>query len=180
MVTGSEVAPDEARYCVNHPAVETVVSCGRCDTPLCPRCMIFTPVGVRCRDCAQLRRPPQYTLPPRLYLRLVPGALALALVVGFLLSLVPAITFLGGIVVGLAIGYGLQRLSGYKQGREIQIIAALAVIVAVLSSPVFAIVRRFGLAELGPAIVVALSPQELVVNIITIAIGIYLAVTRLR
>lgn len=184
MVTEVEVAPDEPRHCVNHPSVETVVSCGKCDTPLCPRCMIFTPVGVRCRTCAQLRRPPQYTLTPQIYLRIIPSALAMALLIGFLMSLalavVPGVRFLGGIVVGLAVGYGLQRLSGYKQGREMQLIASVAVILSVLSSPAFYVVRHAGLAQVELAIGVALSPQEIVANILAIAVGIYLAVGRLR
>jgi len=31
---------------------ETAVSCGRCETPVCPRCMVHTDVGVRCPGCA--------------------------------------------------------------------------------------------------------------------------------
>src|SRR5205807_532798 len=101
----------EPRPCANHPRVQTVVSCGRCDKPLCPRCMIYTPVGVRCRDCAQMRRPPQYTLTPRVYARVLPTAVALALVCGFLLSLVPYAGFLAGIVIGLLVGAALRRVS---------------------------------------------------------------------
>src|SRR5207248_2070604 len=117
----------EARPCANHPQVQTVVSCGRCDKPLCPRCMIFTSVGVRCRDCAQMWRPPQYTLTSRVYARVLPTAAALALVCGFLLSLVPHAGFLAGIVIGFLIGFlvsdVLGRLSGFKQGRAMQAIA---------------------------------------------------------
>src|SRR5437764_2631932 len=106
----------ETRPCANHPQVQTVVSCGRCDKPLCPRCMIYTPVGVRCRDCAQLRRLPQYTLTPRVYVRVLPIAAALALICGFLLSLVPRLGLLAGIVIGFLVGDVLRRVSGYKQG----------------------------------------------------------------
>src|SRR5215469_1834262 len=116
------------RHCINHPSVETVVSCGRCDRPLCPRCMIFTSVGVRCRDCAQMRRPPQFTLTPRVYARVIPTAIALALACGFLLSLVPRLGFLAGIVIGLLVGDVLRRVSGYKQGRVMQVIAGATVV----------------------------------------------------
>jgi Domain of unknown function (DUF4352) len=37
--------------CAKH-GVETEVSCGRCGTPVCPKCMRHTDVGVRCKDCA--------------------------------------------------------------------------------------------------------------------------------
>lgn len=36
--------------CAKHDE-ETEVSCGRCSTPVCPRCMVHTDVGVRCKNC---------------------------------------------------------------------------------------------------------------------------------
>src|SRR5262245_41825997 len=48
--------------CARHPEVETALRCSRCDTPICPRCLIQTPVGARCRDCARLARSPVYTM----------------------------------------------------------------------------------------------------------------------
>lgn len=39
-------------YCARHPTTETMLRCGRCDTPICPRCMIHSGVGIRCPDCA--------------------------------------------------------------------------------------------------------------------------------
>lgn len=41
--------------CAKHPDVETSVSCGRCETPVCVKCMVHTDVGVRCRNCAPAR-----------------------------------------------------------------------------------------------------------------------------
>jgi hypothetical protein len=37
--------------CTKHDE-ETAVSCGRCSTPVCPKCMVHTDVGVRCKTCA--------------------------------------------------------------------------------------------------------------------------------
>jgi hypothetical protein len=37
--------------CAKH-GEETEVSCGRCATPVCPRCMVHSDVGVRCNNCA--------------------------------------------------------------------------------------------------------------------------------
>lgn len=31
---------------------ETAVSCGRCESPVCPKCMVHSDVGVRCKKCA--------------------------------------------------------------------------------------------------------------------------------
>ncbi|MDR3709000.1 MAG: hypothetical protein P4L33_11930 [Capsulimonadaceae bacterium] len=43
--------------CSRHPKVRTLLRCGRCETPICPRCSVYTPAGVRCRDCARNRIP---------------------------------------------------------------------------------------------------------------------------
>lgn len=39
-------------YCARHPKTETLLRCGRCGTPICPRCMVQSGVGIRCPDCA--------------------------------------------------------------------------------------------------------------------------------
>lgn len=44
-------------YCARHTKVTTLVRCGRCETPICTRCMVHSPAGVRCRDCARNRVP---------------------------------------------------------------------------------------------------------------------------
>ncbi len=41
----------DTTYCKRHPRVETGLKCGRCGTPICPQCMVYSPVGLRCPDC---------------------------------------------------------------------------------------------------------------------------------
>ena len=41
--------------CYRHPDRETNVACSRCARPICPDCMISTPVGMRCPECARER-----------------------------------------------------------------------------------------------------------------------------
>ena len=47
--------------CARHPRTETDLSCTRCGTPVCPRCLVHAHVGLHCRKCS----PP----PPRRLLR---------------------------------------------------------------------------------------------------------------
>ena len=61
--------------CATHPEVETNLTCGKCGTPICPRCLVQTPVGARCRKCAGLRRLPTYEIAPQQYLKAVGVAL---------------------------------------------------------------------------------------------------------
>jgi membrane associated rhomboid family serine protease len=39
-------------YCYRHPDRETGVSCSECGRGICPDCMVFAPVGIRCLDHA--------------------------------------------------------------------------------------------------------------------------------
>src|SRR3990170_1837286 len=34
-------------HCARHPDTETGLLCGRCETPICPRCVVMTDVGAR-------------------------------------------------------------------------------------------------------------------------------------
>ncbi|MDQ3875420.1 MAG: rhomboid family intramembrane serine protease, partial [Actinomycetota bacterium] len=38
--------------CYRHPDRETGVSCSECGRGICPDCMVFGPVGIRCPDHA--------------------------------------------------------------------------------------------------------------------------------
>ena len=33
------------------------MTCGRCERPICPRCIVVGPAGVRCKVCANGRSP---------------------------------------------------------------------------------------------------------------------------
>ena len=46
-----------AYYCGKHRKEITRVRCGRCEKPVCPRCTVHGPSGVRCRECARNRVP---------------------------------------------------------------------------------------------------------------------------
>ncbi len=40
-------------YCTNHPKVETLLRCNRCDKPICIQCAVPTPTGYRCKECVR-------------------------------------------------------------------------------------------------------------------------------
>jgi membrane associated rhomboid family serine protease len=45
-------------YCYRHPDRETGVSCSECGRGICPDCMVFAPVGIRCPDHAGVAQGP--------------------------------------------------------------------------------------------------------------------------
>ena len=47
-------APEQTqtRTCYRHPGRETAVSCSNCGRPICPDCMVYAAVGIKCPECA--------------------------------------------------------------------------------------------------------------------------------
>ena len=41
-----------ATTCYRHPNQETAVACSSCGRPICPDCMVFAAVGIKCPECA--------------------------------------------------------------------------------------------------------------------------------
>jgi len=159
---------ETAHYCATHPDVETELACGKCGKFICPRCMVQTPVGARCRDCAQLRRPPMYTLDTVSILRVFGAALGVGAAVGLLWGLlVPGFGLLGFflIFIGMFAGYGMANVvewaSGRKRGPLVQAAAVAGIVLAylvrnaVLSGSLFVVNDTWGLIFVGIAAVVA-------------------------
>ncbi len=168
--TGAD-SPAETIHCARHPNVETGLMCGRCETPICPRCVVMTDVGARCPDCAPRRKLPQFELGP---LWLARGALAafvsgagVGLLWGFLL---PAGLGFFTIFLGLGVGYAISEAVSWatnkKAGTYLQIEAALGVVLAY-------VVRNL-IAE------TAIVPTNDLSGYIAVVVGIIMAANRLR
>lgn len=139
---------DPIYLCARHPEVETALQCGRCGTPICPRCMVHTPGGIRCPDCARLRRPPMYELAPQDYAKAAGVVVVLAPLLGFIGSLlIPARGF-GGffLLLALFVGSGagglvaeaLRRATKGKRGPVMQGAAAATLVGALILRALFA------------------------------------------
>jgi hypothetical protein len=120
--------------CATHPSVETGLTCNRCAIPICPRCMVQTPVGARCRSCARLRRPPMYQVSAGSVARAVGAALVLGAVIGAVWGVLFPHGFGFGIfdlfiaaIIGSPVGYlfadVLDRATNRKRGPVMQGIA---------------------------------------------------------
>lgn len=120
--------------CATHPDVETLLTCGKCGKPICPKCMVMTDVGARCRECAELKRLPTFQVDLRQYIIASVLALVLAFVLGlawgFLKFRIPFIGVMIGFGVGLATGEVISVALNRKRGIGLVIIGALSVIAA--------------------------------------------------
>lgn len=130
---------EEVTYCARHPQVETGLLCGRCDTPICPRCLVQTPVGARCPECANVRRPPTLDVSLLYLARGLGAALAGGAVIGAAWGY---ITGGGGFVgfflifvalgIGWAIAEAISLATNRKRSTALQACAVAGVVVAYL------------------------------------------------
>jgi len=130
--------------CARHPDVETGLACGRCETPICPRCLVYTPAGTRCATCATIGRPKMYVLGPLDYVRGIATAIVVGVALGFVAALLFAPTpriglfsiilaVAGGYGLGIAMAEALNLTTGRKRGREMQMIAAGGIVAAAIT-----------------------------------------------
>jgi hypothetical protein len=156
--------------CATHPNVETELACGRCGKPICPRCLVYTPVGTRCRDCAQVRRLPTYQVPIPYILRGIGAAGAAGAAIGGLWALLLTrgtgtygfyVLFLA-LGIGFAVGEAVSWATNRKRGPALQGVAAAGVVIAYIVHNLVAgldVVPRddvYGYVMVGIAIVVAI------------------------
>lgn len=132
---------DTAVYCARHPQVETVLRCGRCGTPICPRCLVQTPVGARCPTCANVRRLPTIEVKPIFLVRGLAAAIAAGLAVGGFWGFATSgrgagavgffIIFVA-IAIGWAVGEAVSIATNRKRGPALQATAIFGVVLAYL------------------------------------------------
>ena len=162
--------------CVNHPRRETVLRCGKCGDFICTRCMVTTPVGVRCRSCAQLRRLPQFDVGPLLLARSGLAGLAVSIVCWVLISGVPFLRYFLAIVVGAAVGETMSRLARQRTSRALEVLA----VADVLAGLVLVEVVRTGTLMGSQLSALGNSPSLFVWMIVPAVIASFVAVVKLR
>lgn len=167
-------------YCETHPTVESELRCGRCERLICPRCLVFTPGGVRCQDCAMLRRPPMYELATADYVRAAIAAAVVGVALGAAGSiLLPPrgfvgffsflLALLGGSGAGSIMAGAVTRVTRGKRGIAMQLVAVCGIVIA-------GVVRLVPyLAWDGPALL-----REDMVGLLLVAVASIVAWGRLR
>jgi len=154
--------------CAYHPNVETNLRCGKCGKPICPKCMVQTPVGARCPDCAKLYKLPTYRVSAKYYLRAAGTALGMAIVCGIIWGIVMGflpfyLNLLLAAGAGYAIGEVVSLSVNRKRGTGLAVVGGIAVTISYLVS----IISPWGL-------------NFSFLDLLALALGIFVVVTRLR
>jgi hypothetical protein len=173
----------EEQFCANHPGRSTMVSCSSCGKPLCPDCMIFAPVGIKCRECARTPRSARVTLKSGRLLQAVGAGLGAGTAVGFAYYFILGrigfffLFFFVAAGIGYLVGEAVLRAGGHYHGVQTAVVAALATLWAFLFPPVLASFLSFGVS--WNVVVFAVSSRG-VINWVIMAIAAYLAWHRNR
>jgi len=144
------IDPNEVIYCVNHPKRETLIRCSRCLDPICTKCAIRTPVGLRCPKCARVGRSPLYALQPQHYVVGALVALVISLAAGAIVTrLGILLAFFLAAPIGGLIAEAVNRTTR-KRGRALQIITAVAIGLGAFAGPVLWVAISAGALPTNP------------------------------
>lgn len=125
---GSSAAAQRT-HCARHRNVETYLRCGKCGTPICPKCLVHTPVGARCPDCA---RPTKVARRGGIIavLAATGAGLGVGMLGGIVLSFLPGgLLFIPLILTGFLVGEAVSAASNRRGGRGLVIIAFTCAVV---------------------------------------------------
>jgi len=110
--------------CARHPNTETLLRCGRCETPICQRCMVMSPVGARCPTCAQVKRFGGLLLKPVEAARAIGYGVGLGAIGTIILTFIPFL----GIIGYAALGFGVGEVVSVGANRKrVPVLAPVAV-----------------------------------------------------
>jgi len=137
--------------CAWHPGVEANVSCPDCGRYMCPKDMVESPVGYKCKECGRARITQGGVKPRQLALGAACGLVA-AVVAAPLARFVPFF-FLGPLVYGGVVGEATRRGGGGHRTWHFAAIAAVCALVGALSVGLYLQVALLSLLPLiGPVV----------------------------
>jgi hypothetical protein len=148
---------DNALFCANHPTVETMLRCNRCNKPICTRCAVQTPVGYRCKECVGRQQAVFYTGGVLDYV--IAGVISLVLggVASYLMTLLGAWFF--ALILGPVVGIGIAELIRLavrrRRSRYLWVVVVAGIVVGAVPSLLLALFSLWSLITLGLFLVLA-------------------------
>jgi hypothetical protein len=145
--------------------------------------MVFSAVGIKCRECAKMPHSSLVTLKKGRFLRAVAAGVGTGTAIGFAYYFVLGsigfffLFFFVAAGIGYLVGEAVRRASGYYRGLQTALLAALSTVWAFVLPPVVAALSSSGVS--WDSIVFSLSSRG-AVNWVIMAVAGYLAWSRNR
>ena len=161
--------------CTKHPNIETNLTCGKCGEPICPKCLVQTPVGMRCSKCAGLKSLPTYQVSTIYYLRAVGAGIGIAVVCGFAwwaTYLVLPFLFILRFFIAAGVGYAVGKVISFSVNRKRGV--GLAIIGGISAGLSFAIANVFMVTFFLGGL------SSILFSLLALAVTVFMAVIRLR
>ncbi len=177
-------APAIEQPCANHPGRMTYVTCSACGKPLCPDCMIYSAVGIKCGECARMPRSSRVTLKGHRLLAATAAGLGAGTAVGFVYYYILGaggfffLIFFIAAGIGWLVGEAVIRASGHYRGVKTATIAAASTVWAFVVPPLFSVFLNMGFS--WSAVVFGFSRMTGIINWVIMAIAAYFAWHRNR
>lgn len=166
--------------CARHHDVQTLLRCSRCDAPICPKCLVHSPVGARCPDCAS---PLRVLAPTRTqYAAATAAGLGVGALGGALLGFV-GFGGLGFLVLGFAVGEVVSRAGGRRGGTPLAVVAFFGAVAGPLLGRAALIALLLPLPDLGLRLAVmtqTIVPLMMSVEALFLVVGGLIASSRAR
>lgn len=115
-------------WCARHARVKTRLRCGRCETPICPKCTKYGPTGARCPACVSNKGLHLYQISPRQYGLAVVVAIMLGSVLGFVASFSSLLVLFYAPAAGTLVGKAVSWATGHKRGLALAAIAGAGLV----------------------------------------------------
>lgn len=104
----SDYTDEEVTYCEVHPTRETALRCNKCDRYMCADCVVQTPVGYRCKQCARQHEDAFFKGGVNYDLQAFGAVLVLSAIAGGLISAIGFGLFLS-IILGLPVAGAISE-----------------------------------------------------------------------
>ena len=106
------------------------IFCVRCGVPICPKCIVHSPVGVRCISCGKSSLSVLNKMSFSLFLKTLFVSSFSGLLMGYILLIMSStylywIHWIGVLFAAYAISEIVYRISEYKRGFKVQLIGSL-------------------------------------------------------
>jgi len=119
--------------CSFHPGVDTEMRCAECERYICPKDMVATPVGYKCKVCAKPARSQYVVVKPGQLVRAILAGGVVGVGGGIALSFAPFGSIIAGALWGVATAEAARRASGGHREWSVGIVAVVAIVLGTVA-----------------------------------------------